>query len=69
MAKQIPVLINYSVGKSKYEKAPDSNDLQIIERIGSMDIPYWVPTEPIIDGFSNSCARQALAKSALPITR
>ena len=52
MAKQIPVLINYSVGRSKYEKAPDSNDLQIIERIGSMDIPYWVPAEPIIDGFN-----------------
>ena len=52
LAKQIPVLINYSVGRSKYEKIPDLNDLQIIERISAMDIPYWVPTEPIIDGFN-----------------
>ncbi len=30
--KYVPVLINYSVGKRRYEKKPDAEDLKIIER-------------------------------------
>jgi predicted RNA methylase len=32
IAKQIPVLVNYSVGKSRYEKEPDQDDLDISQR-------------------------------------
>jgi hypothetical protein len=44
MAKQVPVLINYTVGKTRYEKVPAEHDLALIEKINSMEIPYWYPT-------------------------
>jgi adenine-specific DNA methylase len=50
MAKQVPVLINYSVGKKRYEKAPDEYDLDLLRRIDEMDIPYWYPTDRMPDG-------------------
>jgi len=49
-AKQVPVLINYSVGKQRYEKNPDAFDLAIIEKIEGLDIPYWFPTDRIPEG-------------------
>ncbi|MCB1116664.1 MAG: site-specific DNA-methyltransferase, partial [Chlamydiia bacterium] len=41
--KRVPVLINYSVKKSVYEKKPDQNDLEILKRIDNLDIPESVP--------------------------
>ena len=49
-AKQVPVLINYSVGKKRYEKAPDAFDLALIHKIEELDIPYWFPTTAIPKG-------------------
>lgn len=49
-AKQVPVLINYSVGKKRYEKKPDAEDLANIQKIEEMDIPYWVPTDRMREG-------------------
>jgi DNA modification methylase len=49
-AKQVPVVINYSIGKSRYEKRPDANDKALIARIEEMDIPYWFPTDRIPEG-------------------
>ncbi len=49
-AKQVPVLINYSVGKQRYEKTPDAFDLALIEKIEALDIPYWFPTDRIPEG-------------------
>jgi predicted RNA-binding Zn-ribbon protein involved in translation (DUF1610 family) len=46
-AKQVPVLINYSVGKKRHEKAPDADDLALIERIENNRIPHWFPTDRI----------------------
>jgi DNA modification methylase len=46
-AKQVPVLINYSVGKKRFEKAPGALDLAIIQKIQDQDIPYWFPTNKI----------------------
>jgi len=51
-AKQVPVLINYSVGKTRYEKTPDNADLDLIHRIEESDIPYWFPTDPLPDGYN-----------------
>src|SRR5690606_350430 len=39
--KQVPVLINYTVGKKRYEKSPDAFDLALVEKIDQLDIPYW----------------------------
>jgi transcription elongation factor Elf1 len=49
-AKQVPVLINYSVGKKRYEKAPDAEDLALIQKIEESDIPYWFATDPLPEG-------------------
>lgn len=46
--RQVPVLINYSVGKKRYEKKPDEWDLALIRRIEESDIPYWFPTEKMM---------------------
>ena len=44
VTKRIPVLISYFVGKKRYSKKPDTQDLEIIERINSSRIPYWYPS-------------------------
>lgn len=49
-AKQVPVLINYTVGGKRMEKLPDKNDLAIIEKIENSDIPYWFPADRMIEG-------------------
>ncbi|GMA49217.1 hypothetical protein GCM10025857_05740 [Alicyclobacillus contaminans] len=51
-AKQVPVLINYNVGKRRFEKSPDAFDLALIEKIEQMDIPYWFPTNRMPDGYN-----------------
>lgn len=55
-AKQIPVLINYSVESAssrrgkRFEKVPDEADLALIGKIENSDIPYWYPTYKIPTG-------------------
>jgi hypothetical protein len=51
-AKQVPVLINYSVGKKRFEKAPDAFDLALIEKIEQLKIPYWFPTDRMPEGYN-----------------
>ena len=40
---RIPVLINYSVGGSKYEKTPDSSDLALLRRIDEERVTDFFP--------------------------
>ena len=42
-----PVLINYSVGKDKYEKQPDQHDFGVIARARGLTLPATVPTNEI----------------------
>ncbi|MYI06114.1 MAG: DNA methylase, partial [Gemmatimonadetes bacterium] len=49
-AKQVPVLINYSDGNKRYEKAPDAFDMALIDKIDELDIPYWYPTDRMPEG-------------------
>lgn len=51
-AKQVPVLINYSVGKKRYEKVPDQFDLELIEKVSDLEPARWVPTAPLPDGYN-----------------
>ena len=53
-AKQVPVLINYTVDghKGRFEKAPDENDLELINKIENSEIPYWFPTAHLPDGYN-----------------
>jgi 16S rRNA G966 N2-methylase RsmD len=48
--KQVPVLINYTVGKKRFEKTPDDFDLKIIDKIENSEIPYWYPTDRMPEG-------------------
>jgi adenine-specific DNA methylase len=48
--KEVPVLINYSVGKKRFEKIPQKEDQDIIEIIEKSVIPYWFPTDRIQRG-------------------
>jgi len=47
--RRIPVLINYNVGKGRFEKEPDVNDLAIINRIRSLKLPSAIPTVDLPD--------------------
>ena len=38
-----PVLINYQIGKHRYEKKPDDADLSLLKRIGDTTIQDWFP--------------------------
>jgi len=51
-AKQVPVLINYTIGsqKKRFEKAPDEFDLALINKIGNSEIPYWYPIDRMMEG-------------------
>jgi DNA modification methylase len=49
-ARQVPVLINYSVGKQRFEKTPDEYDLEVIRKIEESEIPYWYPTDRMPEG-------------------
>jgi len=49
-ARQVPVLINYSVGNKRYEKKPDEYDLELIRKIEESEIPYWYPTDRMPEG-------------------
>ena len=51
-AKQVPVLINYSVGKKRHEKRPDEFDFALIEKVENSEIPYWFPTAELPDGYN-----------------
>jgi len=42
--KQVPVLIAYQDTDGEHTKAPDEEDISLIEKINDMDIPYWYPT-------------------------
>ncbi len=49
VAKQVPVMINYSIGKTRFEKQPDNKDLLLIDEIDLINLTC-VPTETIPDG-------------------
>lgn len=49
-AKQIPVLINYSIGSSRHEKKPDQYDIDTLRKLEDLKIPYWHPSERMFYG-------------------
>ena len=42
--KRMPSLISYRIRKTRYEKKPDANDLEILERIDQQPFPTSIPT-------------------------
>ena len=52
-AKQVPVIINYRIGKSRFEKRVDNNDINLIDKLENTNITDWLslihisePTRP-----------------------
>jgi hypothetical protein len=43
-------VLYYSVGKKRFEKIPDDFDRALIEKIEGMEIPYWFPTDRMMEG-------------------
>lgn len=60
IAKQVPVLINYSLERGRGEKKPDANDLALIKKIEDLEIPYWYPTDELPDGDKTTDPKSAL---------
>ncbi len=56
-AKQVPVMINYSVGKKRFEKYPDESDLEKIVRIEALPLPSSTPVVEMPDGFNTAQPR------------
>ena len=50
LIKRIPVLINYTSSKKRYEKAPSDDDVNLITRIESIKNENWFPTCRMMDG-------------------
>jgi DNA modification methylase/DNA-directed RNA polymerase subunit RPC12/RpoP len=44
---RIPVLINYSVGASKYEKEPDAADLALVKRVEELTVKDFFPSDEL----------------------
>lgn len=49
-ARQVPVLINYRVGKKRFEKRPDVADLDLIRKVEESDNPYSIPNDRMPEG-------------------
>jgi len=49
-SKQTPVLINYSVGTSRFIKKPDNEDLALIAKIDNTNATEWFPSARMMDG-------------------
>lgn len=49
-AKQAPVMINYSVGRKRFEKRPDAVDKAIVAKIEAQPLEHWCPTDRMMDG-------------------
>lgn len=54
IAKQVPLVINYSVNGKRHEKEPDSKDLELIEKIEGLSIRYWYPVDPLPKGYNTA---------------
>lgn len=44
-----PVLIEYKIGKKKYQKKPDAFDLEVLQRIETLNIPAEIPALQLPD--------------------
>lgn len=59
IAKQVPVLINYTYNGKKYEKKPDAADIILIDKVDELAIPYWYPTNSLPAGFNTEQPRRS----------
>lgn len=49
-AKQVPVVISYSVGKSRFEKSPDDFDFELLDKVRLAKFDRWIPKIRMMEG-------------------
>lgn len=59
IAKQKPVLINYTYNGKKFEKIPDKDDIEVISKINQMQIPYNYPINELPFGYNTEQPRNS----------
>jgi len=47
-AKQVPVAINYSIGRERFDKKPDSSDLELLEKIATIGTDHLAPSDKML---------------------
>jgi DNA modification methylase/DNA-directed RNA polymerase subunit RPC12/RpoP len=52
--KLVPVLISYSIDGKKFEKVPDKNDIELINKLSEMKVPFFIPMDEISHGDKTS---------------
>ena len=52
MSKMVPVLINYVYANKRYIKVPDSYDMQIIDKVSAMHVPYPCASDLLPAGYN-----------------
>lgn len=62
VAKQVPTLINYSVGSKRFFKFADDNDIKLPEKIKTIKLSSIVPSDLLPDGFNT---RQPIASHGI----
>lgn len=50
VSKQVPVQITYTYHGKRYDKKPDKSDMERIEKIKNLKIPYWYPENEFPEG-------------------
>jgi len=49
-----PVLIIYEYNNKKFEKQPSDKDIEILNKIENLSIPYWYPTDKLPEGYNTA---------------
>lgn len=57
--KQVPVLINYSIGTKRFEKYPDADDLEVIAQLQSTPLANPIPIVELQEGFNTRQPRES----------
>lgn len=52
IAKQVPLVINYTFKGKRYEKEPDDADYVLLEKIDALRIAYWYPVDKLPVGYN-----------------
>ena len=47
--KRVPVRIHYKIGKTKFNKAPDENDIEKLTKVAGLPLPAELPTNVLPD--------------------
>lgn len=59
LARRVMVLISYTVGRSRYTKQPDKEDLELVSQIAESSIPYWYPSYELPEGYNTEQPRRS----------